>query len=194
MKKDIVKFLEKYWRELFLYFTAIAILLFNNDHLFLVEETFSLNVFGISIKIGASNFFFKFLATVGLILFIVILLRHHAATICKEFSYGYKANKNVKDWLCAEYKDWLDKNEDDLVLGRILGSIQGSLLRTTQNLGSFSKPGNGQYKPIIFRLNWRTHCSAVCCGIQRILPWKFWLLAYIPAILTAWAIYTTLFL
>ncbi|SDZ13243.1 hypothetical protein [Nitrosomonas sp. Nm33] len=192
MKKDMVKFLEKYWRELFLYFTAIAILLFNNDHLFLVEETFSLNVFGILTKIGASNFFFKIVSISALAILVVLLLRHHAAKLCNEFSNGYKANKNVKDWLHKEYKGWLDKDKDEPTLGRIMDSIQGSLLRTTQNLGSFRKPGDSQYKIITFEPDWRTHCSAVYCGIQRILHWRFWLSVYKPAILTAWALYTTL--
>ena len=95
-------------------------------------------------------------------------IRQHHKDLCDEFSIGYRYSKNIKSWLSANYPS-LSKDEQELI--KTMAPIQGSLINKKQNLGT--RVIKEQQRKFTLELDTKTHYSAVCNGIQRILCKRF---------------------
>lgn len=177
----------KYSSEILLILDAF-VLAFNYNHLSWKEKKFGINLPGLSIEeLEPSEYFITIVIIIVFVILITFIYNQYASDLSEEFSYGYRANKGVKDWFCKQYS-WLSGSTQ--TLGKVMSSVQGNFILKTQYLGKFKESFDDPLREVNFEPDLITHCCAVYSGVLRILNLKFCYRIYAPLLLTAWALLT----
>ena len=113
-------------------------------------------------------------------------LRHHAYDIAEKFSTGYRESQGIVELVRTS----VAAAAEDTKYGAPYGGLRGSLLRQSQNLGTFIKPNGAPSESVIITPEKKIHSLAVWSGIRRLLGCGFWLSVYAPLLLAAWALFS----
>lgn len=162
--------------------TALIVLVINYGYLSV--EALSFNVGSISLS-GAQ---FHGLAPIAAFGFLIgsglCHLRHYADDIADKFSAGYRESGGIVELVRTR----VAAAAGDTKYGAPYGGLHGSLLRQSQDLGTFLRQNGTLSAPVLITPDNKTHLLAVVSGIRRLLGRGFWLSVYSPIFLALWAL------